>query len=107
MGPSAERPSCCSPAPTEDPASEVRGTALSCYALLALDMAESTIRGRAADDPSPDVRSRALTTLAWQWPNSPETMAALRHALADDPDPEVREAAEAGLGAVAHLTSGT
>ncbi|MFJ6770520.1 NACHT domain-containing protein [Kitasatospora sp. NPDC091257] len=88
----------------KDPAHTVRGTALSCYAVLVPGSAEDVIRRRAADDPSPEVRGRALTMLAWQWPSSPETGEALRRALAD---PEVREAARAGLGAVAHLTSGT
>ncbi|MFG2911888.1 HEAT repeat domain-containing protein [Kitasatospora sp. NPDC048298] len=64
--------------------------------------AETTVHARATDDPSPEVRSRALTMLAWQWPDHPETMAILQSALAD---PEVREAARDGLGAVAHLTA--
>ncbi|MFG2905731.1 HEAT repeat domain-containing protein [Kitasatospora sp. NPDC048286] len=66
------------------------------------DRAETTVHARATDDPSPEVRSRALTMLAWQWPDHPETTAILQSALAD---PEVREAARDGLGAVAHLTA--
>ncbi|MFI2606599.1 NACHT domain-containing protein [Kitasatospora sp. NPDC018619] len=86
-----------------DPHPRVRGTALSCYALAAFDTAEETVRARAADDPDPEVRGQALTMLAWQWPGSPQTTAALERALTD---PAVREPAEAGLGAVAHLTAG-
>ncbi|MET8540374.1 HEAT repeat domain-containing protein [Kitasatospora sp. NPDC004799] len=90
---------------TQDASPEVRSDALSHYAVLVPEAAEAIVRSRAAADPGAKVRSRALTMLAWQWPGSPETTAALRHALANDPETEVREAAEAGLGAVAHLTA--
>ncbi|MGW1173257.1 HEAT repeat domain-containing protein [Kitasatospora sp. NPDC002543] len=89
----------------EDPHPMVRATALSCYAVADFEMAENLVRAHAADDPSPEVRAQALTMLAWQWPDRPETTAILRAALAD-PDPEVRQAAGDGLGAVAHFTAG-
>ncbi|MEU3571284.1 HEAT repeat domain-containing protein [Kitasatospora sp. NPDC036755] len=90
---------------TGDPDPRVRGIALSCYAVAAFDSAEDIVHAQAVDDPSPQVRAQALTMLAWQWPDRPETTAILRAALAG-PDPEVRQAAGDGLGAVAHFTAG-
>ncbi|MFJ9455761.1 NACHT domain-containing protein [Kitasatospora sp. NPDC101447] len=90
---------------TADPDQGVRGAALGHYAVLAPDDAESVVHARAQDDPGREVRRRALTMLAWQWPDRPGTRTVLEHAAAADTEQAVRDAARSGLAAVARLTS--
>ncbi|MGW7202315.1 NACHT domain-containing protein [Streptomyces sp. NPDC054837] len=84
---------------TDDPAADVRFTALRRLALTAADEeALPVAAARAASDPDVGIRRRLLHLVALTWPTAPETTSTLRECARRDPDEETRAVA-------AHLLS--
>ncbi|KKD06892.1 NACHT domain-containing protein [Streptomyces sp. WM6386] len=84
---------------TDDPAADVRFTALCRWALTAADEeALPVAAARATSDSDPGVRRRLLHMVALAWPTAPETASALLECSGHDPDEETRAAAAHLLG---------
>lgn len=84
---------------TDDPAADVRFTALRRWALTAADEeALPVAAAHATSDPDLGIRRRLLHMVALTWPTAPETTSTLRECARRDPDEETRAVA-------AHLLS--